>query len=91
MIERTAELRSDLVEYLRRDLELEVRLAQRQGRVLEGPARHRSDPQGPEELRPGRRVANVAVCHSFNSGFASMIFGFLMSWSLKWSTTAAIG
>jgi hypothetical protein len=52
-------------------------------RVAEG---HRVLPH----LRPGSRVRYVSVCHSCNSGFASTIFGFFNSRSLKLSITAAM-
>jgi hypothetical protein len=90
VIEGAAEFRIDLVEDTGWDLQVEMSVAQPSGHVSKGPPANAATQSVLRNLRPGSRPAKVTVCHSFRSASASTTFGFFSSWSLKWSTTAAI-
>ncbi len=62
VIKGEAKFRGDFVEHPGRDLQVEMRVAQLPGCVRKWPARHRDNPQRPQELqaRQPSRVDNVS-------------------------------
>jgi hypothetical protein len=90
VIKSVGKFRRDFVEHGGCDLQVEMRIAQLSAGVLEWPPANEASHKVLPHLRPGSRVRYVTVCHSCNSGFASTIFGFFSSRSLKLSITAAM-
>src|SRR5215211_3888804 len=86
VVQRTADLRSNLVELFRSDMEVLVGFAQLPARVGKGPPAAAQSQRVRMNLRRGKLPFSL---YSFRAGF-TFSFGFVTIWSLKRSTTKAM-
>src|SRR5918992_3626822 len=86
VVERTADLRSNLVELFRSDMEVVVGFAQLPARVVKGPPVAAQIQRVRMNLRRGKLPFSL---YSFRAGF-TLSLGFVTIWSLKRSTTKAM-